>query len=370
VHTLDLLKARGFFNQCTDEDGLRKRMDEGPLTFYIGFDPTADSLHVGNLVQLMAMANLHREGHKPIAVLGGGTVQVGDPSGREETRELATPERMAHNKAKIGAQLAKFAPGELVDNADWLLQLNYVQFLRDIGRHFSVNVMVKAESMKLRLERGQGLSFIEFNYPLLQAYDFLELYRRYKCVLQVGGGDQWFNIVSGMDLIRRIEGGQSYGLTTPLLTTASGAKMGKTAAGAVWLDAEKVSPFDYRQFWYNCDDRDIGRFLRLFTFLPLEEIEEIEKGDFREAKKRLAEEATKIVHGDWEVPSHATALPRKALDLLVETKLAATKSDARRLIEQGGVTFDGAKVDTFDTPVTHPGVLRAGKKKAVRICLT
>ncbi|MFZ5482377.1 MAG: tyrosine--tRNA ligase [Myxococcota bacterium] len=370
MHVIDTLKARGFYNQCTDEEGLRKRMDEGPLTFYVGFDPTADSLHVGHLVQVMAMANLHRAGHRAIAVVGGGTAQVGDPSFRDETRELMTAERMAHNKLRIAAQLAKFAPGEMVDNADWLMPLNYVEFIRDIGRHFSVNVMVKAESMKQRLERGQGLSFLEFNYPLLQAYDFLELYRRYKCVLQVGGGDQWFNIVSGMDLIRRIEGGQAFGLTTPLLTTATGAKMGKTAAGAVWLDAEKVTPFDYRQYWYNCDDRDIGRFLRLFTFLPLDEIEEIEKGDFREAKKRLAEEATRIVHGDWEVPSFATALPRKVIDVLVESKLATSKSEARRLVDQGGVTFDDTRIDTQDASVTHPGVLRAGKKKAVRVCLT
>ncbi|MES2640022.1 MAG: tyrosine--tRNA ligase [Myxococcota bacterium] len=368
MNAIDILKARGFFNQCTDEDALRKLMDEGPVTFYVGFDPTADSLHVGHLVQVMAMANLHRAGHKAIPVVGGGTVQVGDPSFKDETRELLTPERMEANKAKIGAQLAKFAPGTLVDNADWLMKLNYVEFIRDIGRHFSVNVMVKAESMKQRLERGQGLSFLEFNYPLLQSYDFLELYRRYGCRLQVGGGDQWFNIISGADLIRRVEGGSAFGLTTPLLTTASGAKMGKTVAGAVWLDAEKVSPFDYNQYWYNCDDRDVEKFLKLFTFLPIEQIEEAVKGDIRAAKRLLADEATAIVHGrDVLVPKHVTTLPKKLVDLLVETGLVPSKSEARRKLNDG-VRFGGEKLHDPDFVVASPGTLQLGKKK-VELCL-
>ncbi len=368
MNAIDILKARGFFNQCTDEDALRKRMDEGPVTFYVGFDPTADSLHVGHLVQVMAMANLHRAGHVAIPVVGGGTVQVGDPSFKDETRELLTPERMEANKAKIAAQLAKFAPGALVDNADWLMKLNYVEFIRDIGRHFSVNVMVKAESMKQRLERGQGLSFLEFNYPLLQSYDFLELYRRFGCVLQVGGGDQWFNIISGADLIRRVEGGQAWGLTTPLLTTASGAKMGKTVAGAVWLDAEKVSPFDYNQYWYNCDDRDVEKFLKLFTFLPLEQIEDAVRGDIRAAKRLLADEATAIVHGrDVLVPEHAAVLPAPVVDLLVASGLAKSKGEARRLIEGGGISIGSDKVATIDAVMSAPGLLRAGKKRAVSV---
>lgn len=368
MNAIDILKARGFYNQCTDEDALRKLLDEGPVTFYVGFDPTADSLHVGHLVQVMAMANLSRAGHKAIPVVGGGTVQVGDPSFKEETRELLTPERMAANKAKIGAQLARFAPGELVDNADWLMKLNYVEFIRDIGRHFSVNVMVKAESMKQRLERGQGLSFLEFNYPLLQAYDFLELYRRFGCRLQVGGGDQWFNIISGADLIRRVEGGAAYGLTTPLLTTASGAKMGKTVAGAVWLDPEKVSPYDYNQYWYNCDDRDVEKFLKLFTFLPLEQIEDAVKGDIRAAKRLLADEATAIVHGrDTSIPELAAALPAPVIDLLVASGLAKSKGEARRLIDNGGIAIGAEKVASYDAVMHAPGLLKAGKKRAVSV---
>ena len=368
MSVIDTLKARGFFNQCTDEEALGKRLAEGPTTFYIGFDPSSDSLHVGHLVQLMAMANLARAGHRAIAVLGGGTVQVGDPSFREETRQLLTPEQIDANKVKIAAQLRKFAEGELVDNADWLLKLNYIQFLRDIGRHFSVNVMVKSEGMRQRLERNQGLSFIEFNYPLLQAYDYLELYRRHGCELQVGGGDQWFNILSGADLIRRVEGKIAWGLTTLLLTTATGAKMGKTVAGAVWLDSEKLSPFDYRQYWYNCDDRDIGRFLRLFTFLPLAEIAELEKGDYRAAKVRLADEATRIVHGDWEIPSFAIALPAPLVKVLVESGMVTSNGEARRAIKDGGVRVDGAKVTDTKASLDAPALVEVGKKKR-RICL-
>ncbi len=368
MNAIDVLKERGFFNQCTDEAELRTLFDAGPVTFYVGFDPTADSLHVGHLVQVMAMANLVRAGHKAIAVVGGGTVQVGDPSFKEETRELLSPERMAQNKARIGAQLARFSAGELVDNADWLLALNYVEFIRDIGRHFSVNVMIKADSMRQRLERGQGLSFLEFNYPLLQAYDFLELYRRYGCRLQVGGGDQWFNIISGADLIRRCEGGAAYGLTTPLLTTASGAKMGKTVAGAVWLDPEKVSPFDYGQYWYNCDDRDVERFLKLFTFLPISQIEEVMKGDIRAAKRLLSDEATGIVHGrEVLVPEHAVELPALVLDVLVASGLAASKGEARRFIDGGGIRFEGVPVTAYDASIAVPGLLRAGKKRQMRV---
>lgn len=368
MHILDTLKARGFWHQCTDEDGLRAALSAGPVTFYCGFDPTADSLHAGGLVQLMLMAHLSRAGHRAIAVVGGGTVRVGDPSGRDATREMLDDARIEANKVGIRAQIAKFCEGELVDNADWLLGLRYIDFLRDIGSLFSVNRMLTAESVKLRLERGQGLSFIEFNYPLLQSYDFLELHRRNRCTLQVGGADQWFNIVSGIDLVRRLESATVFGLTTPLLTTSSGAKMGKTAAGAVWLDAAKLSPFDYSQYWYNCEDADVERFLKLFTFLPIPQIEDAMKGDIRAAKRLLADEATAIVHGRaWSVPEHAVALPASILDVLVATGLAESKSDARRLVQQGGVSLDDVKVDDQKAMMSAAGTLKAGKKKVARV---
>ena len=388
MHVLDTLQARGFVHQHTDEATLRARMDAGPVTFYCGFDPTGDSLHVGHLLPLMLMTHLSRAGHTAIAVVGGGTAMVGDPSGKDETREVLDDARIAANKVAIGAQIARFCEGELVDNADWLMGLGYIAFLRDVGRHFSVNRMLSAESVKLRLERNQGLSFIEFNYSLLQAYDFVELYRRYRCTLQIGGQDQWFNIVSGIDLIRRLTGGEGFGLTLPLLTTASGAKMGKTASGAVWLDANKFSAFDYRQYWYNCDDRDVERFLKLFTFLPLEDIAALVGGDVREAKRVLALEATAVVHGreaaeaadlaaraaltggaSADTPELVHPLPASLLDLLVAGGLTASKGEGRRLVQGGGVSLDGVKVDDPNCVVEVPALLRVGKKKAVKLCL-
>ena len=387
MHVLDLLQARGFVHQHTDETTLRARMDAGPVTFYCGFDPTGDSLHVGHLLPLMLMTHLSRAGHTAIAVVGGGTAMVGDPSGKDESRDMIDEARIAANKAAIRAQIARFCEGTLVDNADWLMGLGYIQFLRDIGRHFSVNRMLSAESVKLRLERNQGLSFIEFNYSLLQAYDFVELYRRHRCTLQVGGQDQWFNIVSGIDLVRRLEGGESFGLTLPLLTTASGAKMGKTASGAVWLSAEKFSAFDYRQYWYNVDDRDVERFLKLFTFLPLEEIATLVAGDVREAKRVLALEATAVVHGreaaeaadtaaraaaqggaSADTPEVAVALPAALLDVLVAAGLTGSKGEGRRLVQQGGVSVDGAKVDDPNLALASACLVRVGKKKAVKVC--
>lgn len=369
MNALDLLKSRGFLHHCTDEDAIRARMDAGPVTFYVGFDPTADSLHVGHLVPLMAMAHLERAGHIAVPLVGGGTVLIGDPSFKDATRELLPTETVEANKAKIASQVARFAPGSaVVDNAEWLLKLNYVSFIRDVGRHFSVNAMVKADSMRTRLERNQGLSFLEFNYPLLQAYDFLELHRRHGCVLQVGGSDQWFNIVSGVDLVRRVTGQEVHGLTTPLLTTATGAKMGKTVGGAVWLDPAKVSPFDYAQFWYNCDDRDVERFLRLFTFLSDARIAEAVRGDIRQAKRLLADEATAVIHGrDVLVPEHGTAFPASTVDVLVASGLAPSKGAARRLIEQGGVTVDGEKVASADAKIERPCVVKVGKRKAVSV---
>ncbi len=300
---VEVFKERGFFKQCTNEDAVRELFGSQDVIAYIGFDPTARSLHVGSMVPIMALKHLELAGHRPIAVVGGGTGLIGDPSGRTEQRLLSTREVLRGNFKAIRAQLGKFLDFEngsaiAVDNADWLEGLNYIEFLRDIGRHFSVNKMLSFEAYRTRMEKG--LSFLEFNYQLLQAYDFLVLFQRYGCQLQMGGDDQWGNIVAGTDLIRRIEGKEAYGVTFPLLQTASGAKMGKTAKGAVWLDAEMFSPYDYYQYWINVDDLDVGRFLGLFTLLPMDEIHRLSglKGaELREAKQVLAYETTKICHG-------------------------------------------------------------------------
>lgn len=378
---LDTLQSRGFLHQCTDEAGLRKRLAAGPITVYAGFDPTGPSLHAGHLLPLMCLSHFARAGHRVIAVVGGGTAMVGDPSGKDQTRDLLGRERLEANKAAMGAQVRRYCNGTVVDNADWLLQLNYIDFLREIGSQFSVNRMLGAESVRLRLERGQGLSFIEFNYALLQSYDYLELYRRHHCELQIGGADQWFNIVSGMDLIRRLEGAEVFGLTQPLLTTASGAKMGKSAAGAVWLDPTLMSPYDYYQYWFNVDDRDIERFVRLYTYE-----ESVDLSDYPSAKRVLAREATAIAHGreaalaaeaaalalfsggaSEQVPSWHAHLPVPVVDALVGAGFARSKSDARRLIQQGGVSLGEAKITDIAAVLDAEGVLWAGKKRAVRI---
>ncbi len=399
---LDTLKARGFVADCTDEEALRALFARGPVTVYIGFDPTADSLHAGSLVQLMALAHMQRAGHRVIALVGGGTAMVGDPSGRTELRQLLSHADLERNKAGIKAQIARFIhldgqTGIMVDNADWLLGLNYISFLREIGRHFSVNRMLAAESYKIRLEKG--LSFIEFNYQVLQAYDFLELFRRYNCRLQMGGSDQWGNIVAGLDLVRRLDRAEVYGLTSPLIMTASGEKMGKTAAGAVWLDVDRLSAYDYFQYWRNVTDADVGRFLRLFTFMPLDEIEALEGlqgAALNRAKERLATEATAIVHGreaadqalagaraafadgtsKAEIPTLATPLPRPIVDLLVEGGLCSSKSDARRQIKGGAVKLGPAKVQIRDIAFTLTAdhleadgsvALWRGKKSTIRV---
>jgi len=300
----DELKERGFVAQVSDENALRQMLGEKQVTFYVGFDSTAASLHAGSLVPIMAMVHLRRAGHRAIAVVGGGTTMVGDPSGKTEMRQLLDETTIRAQGQAIHIQLARYLRFDgtnaiAVDNADWLLPLNYVGFLRDIGRHFSVNRMLAAEAYKLRLEKG--LTFIEFNYQLLQAYDYLTLYRKYNCTLQMGGDDQWGNILAGVDLIRRVEGGATEALTFPLLTTASGAKMGKTAQGAVWLDAALFSPYEFYQYWVNCDDRDVGRFLKIFTLLPLDEVQRLaalKDSGINEAKRILAFEATKITHGE------------------------------------------------------------------------
>jgi tyrosyl-tRNA synthetase len=402
-----LLGERGFIQQCTDPEGLARLLKEQRVTFYNGFDPTADSLHVGHLLPIMAMAHLQRAGHHPIALAGGGTAMVGDPSGKTEMRQLLSREEIARNLVGIREQFGRYldlgeGKGSVVDNADWLLGLGYVEFLREIGRYFRVNEMIKAEAYRMRLEREEGLSFIEFNYQLLQAYDFLVLHRREGCLLQTGGDDQWSNILAGADLIRRVQGKTAYGLTYPLLTTARGEKMGKTAAGAVWLSAEKTSPYEYFQYWINCDDRDVKRFLSLFTFLPMEEVNRLgalEGADLRQAKEVLALEATKLTHGEAEAEkaraaSHAafggsgddlsavpsTTLPASRLaagvgvvELLCETGLTESRNAARRLISQGGAYVNGRKVTDSeavlgaDTVEDGALMLRSGKKKYHRV---
>jgi tyrosyl-tRNA synthetase len=399
---LGVLRERGFVQQITDETALNERLRGGRVVFYAGFDPTAASLHVGHYIPLMAMAHLARAGHRAIAVLGGGTAMVGDPSGKTEMRQLISPELISANRASIEPQVRRII-GEsalVVDNGEWLLPLNYISFLRDIGRHFSVNRMLAAEAYKLRLEKG--LSFIEFNYQLLQAYDFLALKDRYGCALQIGGDDQWGNILAGIDLIRRVRQEEAFGLTFPLLTTASGAKMGKTAAGAVWLDPGLTRPFDFFQYFVNVDDQDVVRFLKLLTFEPLDAIrrfESVQGAELREAKRLLAHAVTAIVHGPAvaaEVdaaaraafsgggPGDEAALPSleigrrrlagglKVVDLIVEIGFAASKSAARRLIEQGGVKIgerDVSAVEDDLRPDEAATLLRVGKKRVGRLII-
>jgi tyrosyl-tRNA synthetase len=329
---LNILKKRGFIHQMTDEAGLDTLAAKGSLTAYNGFDLTAESLHVGSLFPIMMLRWLQKTGHKPIVLLGGGTTRVGDPTGKDESRKLLSQEQIQANKAgirKVFDRFLDFGDGPtdalIVDNDEWLSNLGYIAFLRDYGRHFTVNRMLTFDSVKLRLEREQPMSFIEFNYMLLQAYDFVELHRRYGCVLQTGGSDQWGNIVNGVELGRRCEGVELFGLTSPLLTTASGAKMGKTASGAVWLNPDMLAPYDYWQFWRNTEDADVGRMLRVFTELPLEEIarlEALQGGEINEAKKVLATEATALLHG------------REAADAAAET--------ARQNFEHGGDAADAA----------------------------
>ena len=385
-----VLTERGFVHQCSDMDGLDERAKAGGLTGYIGFDCTAPSLHVGSLVQIMMLFWLQHTGGKPIALMGGGTTRVGDPSGKDESRKLLTVEQIEENKAGIKTVFSRFlrfgdGPEDAImpDNADWLTKLNYIEFLRDVGRHFSVNRMLSMESVKLRLDRDQELSFIEFNYMILQAYDFVELSRRHGCVLQMGGSDQWGNIVNGIDLGRRMGTPQLYALTTPLITTGSGAKMGKTAAGAIWLNPEMLSPYEYWQFWRNTEDADVGRFLRLFTTLPLAEIarlEALDGSEINEAKKVLATEATALLHGR-EAAAAAAETARKTFEegALAESlptvpvpravleaglgvltafgpeyaKLVLSTSEARRQVKGGGLRVN-------DRPVTDErSVLRS-----------
>jgi tyrosyl-tRNA synthetase len=341
---LDELKARGYIHQVTDEAGLDKLARSGRMTGYIGFDCTAPSLHVGNLLGIMMLRKLQQAGHKPIVLIGGGTTKVGDPSGKDESRKLLSDAEIAANIGGIESVFGKFvsfgqsgSDALMVNNADWLDELNYIDFLRDYGRHFSVNRMLSYDSVKLRLEREQPLSFIEFNYMVLQAYDFVELYRRFGCRLQMGGSDQWGNIVNGIELGRRTDGVELFGLTTALLTTASGAKMGKTASGAVWLNPDMLSPYDYWQYWRNTEDADVGRFLKLFTEVPLPEIDRLaslQGAELNEAKKVLATEATALLHGR-EAADRAEGTARATFEQGTLSETLPTFEIARAELERG-----------------------------------
>jgi tyrosyl-tRNA synthetase len=368
---------RGYLHQVTDAAVLDARLREGVVSGYIGFDCTADSLHVGSLLQIMLLRLMQRTGHRPVVLMGGGTTKVGDPSFRDEARPLLDDAAIERNKAgirKVFDAFLRFGDGPtdaiMLDNAEWLDELRYIPFLRDVGRHFSVNRMLTMDSVKLRLEREQNLTFLEFNYMLLQSYDFSELRRRHGITLQMGGSDQWGNIVMGVELCRRMDGAEAFGATTPLITSASGAKMGKTAAGAVWLSAEKLSPYDYWQFWRNTEDEDVGRFLGLFTELPMAEVRRLGAlagAEVNEAKKVLATEATALLHGRAAaeqaaetarrafeqgeaaetLPGIVHALPASVVDLLAAAKLVFSKGEARRLVAQNGVRLN-------DAPVTDP----------------
>jgi len=402
---LTVATERGFIHQCTDFAALDARLAKGPVTAYVGYDCTADSLHIGNLMSIMLLRWFQKTGNKPIVLMGGGTTKIGDPSGKDESRQLLSDEQIARNMAGIRQVFAKFlqfgnraSDAVMVNNADWLDELRYIPFLRDVGRHFSVNRMLTQDSVRLRLERDQPLSFLEFNYPILQAYDFLELSRRFECELQMGGSDQWGNIVAGVELARRADSRALFGLTTPLVTTASGAKMGKSAQGAVWLNAERLSPYEYWQFWRNTEDADVGRFLRLFTELPLAEIAKLEglrDAEINEAKKVLATEATALCHGREAAEAAAetardvfeagaagselpeVALPRDALErgiaafeLFARAGLAGSNSEARRLIKGSGARINDVVVKSETQSVTLSDLdpqglikLSAGRKR-------
>ena len=403
---LETFEERGFFKQTTHPEELKSRVESGRICAYIGFDPTADSLHVGHLIPLMGLAHLQRDGQRVIALMGGGTAMIGDPSGKTEMRKMLTEKQLEDNVGKIKPQMERFldfsGDSELINNSEWLRNLNYIDFLRDIGRHFSVNRMLSFETYKVRLETG--LSFLEFNYQLLQAYDFLELNKRYQCILQMGGDDQWANILSGVDLIRRVSQNEAFGWTYPLLTTASGRKMGKTEKGAVWLDPEKTSPYEYYQYWINCEDADVEKFLTLFTFLPLNEIRELSRfqgAEIREAKSKLAFETTLLAHGREEalkaeqaakslfgsggesedIPS--TQIDSSSLlqgigvfDAFRESGLCKSNGEARRLMNQGGLYLNQEPLSDPDYRITKDDfnegsvLLRAGKKRYHRFTLS
>jgi tyrosyl-tRNA synthetase len=404
---LEDLKERGFFQQSTHPEELAKRLKEDRICCYVGFDPTADSLHVGHLIPLMGLAHMQRGGHQIIALMGGGTAMIGDPSGKTEMRKMLTEEQLQANIEGMLPQMERFldfsGDAILVNNAEWLRNLNYIDFLRDIGRHFSVNRMLSFETYKIRLETG--LSFLEFNYQLLQAFDFLELNRRYNCTLQMGGDDQWANIISGTDLIRRVERKDAFGWTYPLLTTSSGKKMGKTEKGALWLDPKRTSAYDYFQYWVNTEDTDVEKFLALFTFLPMDEVRQLgqlQGADIRQAKQRLAFETTALIHGKEaalqaqeaaqslfsgagksdksNVPSTTIAANEFSegidiFEIFLQTGLCKSKGEARRLQSQGGVYVNDERIDNPDYKLGETDLqdgeilLRAGKKRYHRLII-
>ncbi len=402
----DVLEERGFIAQLTHEKEIKELLENEKVTFYIGFDPTADSLHVGHFLQMMVMAHMQRAGHKPIALIGGGTAMVGDPSGRSDMRKMMTRETIQHNADCFKKQLSRFidfSEGKalMVDNSEWLLNLNYVDFLRDIGVYFSVNRMLTAECFKSRMEKG--LTFIEFNYMLMQSYDYLVLNQKHGCVIELGGDDQWSNILGGIDLVRRVEGKEAYGMTFTLLTTSEGKKMGKTEKGALWLDPEKTSPFDFYQYWRNIDDADVVKCLKLLTFLPMDEIlklAELKDEKINEAKKVLAYEVTKLVHGEEEackarqltealfggkgstenMPTTEITLDEvknglNILDLLVKTGLVPSKGEGRRLVQQGGIYAGEATIPSIDFQLSEELfkdgelIIKKGKKTYHKIIL-
>ncbi|WP_373491472.1 tyrosine--tRNA ligase [Parasphingorhabdus sp.] len=394
---LRLLNDRGYIHQLTDAGGLDSLATNSIIPGYIGFDVTADSLHVGNLVQIMLLRRLQQAGHKPIVLMGGGTTKVGDPSGKDEMRKMLDDDGIASNFAKIRGCFENFltfgdgpTDAVMVNNDDWLSQLEYIPFLRDVGRHFTINRMLTFDSVKLRLEREQPLTFLEFNYMILQAYDFLELSRQYDCRLQMGGSDQWGNIVNGIELARRMEGAELFGVTTPLITKADGSKMGKSVDGAIWLNADRLSPYDYWQFWRNTDDRDVGRFLKLYTDIELDEINRLEKlegSEINEAKKILADAATTMAHGQtaanaaaqtaqqtFEQGAAGSDLPVleiseaeiSILDALVAIGFCASKGEAKRLVAGGGARIDDDAVSDAGAMIDLPDgdrKISAGKKK-------
>ena len=395
ANVMDTLKARGFVKQVVYEDELYEKLGKESVTFYIGFDPTADSLHVGHFMQLIAMHHMQQAGHRPIILIGGGTAMVGDPSGRTDMRSMMTKETIRHNVECFKKQMSRFVSFEgenaaiVVDNADWLMNLNYIDFLRDIGTHFSVNRMLSAECFKQRLERG--LSFLEFNYMLMQGYDFLVLYKKYGCQLELGGDDQWSNMLAGENLIRVKEQKPAYAMTFTLLTTSDGKKMGKTAKGAVWLDENKTTPYEFYQYWRNVNDEDVEKCMKLLTYLPLEQIEELcahRDERINKAKEVLAYELTKEVHGeekaalaqsqakaafgggDAELLTKEVSDVSTVVDVMVAAGVAKSKGEARRLIEQGGVSVDETKVSNPNMPVpSKEFVLHKGKKVHLKIVI-
>ncbi len=406
MNVFDILSERGYVEQCTHEEEIKKLLAEEKVKFYIGFDPTADSLHVGHYIQIMVMSHMQRCGHVPIALMGGGTTMVGDPSGRTDMRRMLTPEIIAQNAANFKKVFEKFldfsdAKAIMANNADWLMNLNYIDFLRDVGAHFTVNKMLAAECYKNRMEKG--LSFLEFNYMIMQSYDFLKLNELYGCQMQFGGNDQWSNIIGGVELIRKKTGKSAYGMTFKLLENSEGKKMGKTEKGALWLDPDKTSPYEFYQYWRNIDDSDVKKCLSLLTFMPMEEVEEyasLKDEKINSAKEKLAYEVTKLIHGEedainaqkaakslftgsgddentpsTEVDSSEIEEGMDILTILLKTSLASSKSEARRLIEQGGVIVNGEKITSIGSVFTQDDfeqgylLIKKGKKTFHRLTM-